>query len=132
MGYHILLLLTKNYNDTEMWLPGQMDEVTDPVSYKVRIDKDGRIFQRHQDQLRKGCIATEHSSQAELSTLDACIFLSTVANSNNGLSTSLIMHQLGIKLTSGIHLTDSHYSYCCLPVLFYNLPPIFVVGRSVI
>ena len=36
-----------------MWLPGQIVEVTGPVSYKVRIDKDGRIFRRHQDQLRK-------------------------------------------------------------------------------
>ena len=49
-------------------------KVTGPVSYKVRSAKDSRIFQRHQDHLRKGCIVTEQSSQAELSTLDDCVF----------------------------------------------------------
>ena len=81
-------VLARNYNDTEMWLPGQIVEVTGPVSYKVRIDKDGRTFRRHQDQLRKGCIVSEQSSQAELSTLDDCIFPSTVASNNNDSSTS--------------------------------------------
>ena len=81
-------VLARNYNDTEMWLPGQIVEATGPVSYKVRIDKDGRIFRRHQDQLRKGCIVSEQSSQAELSTLDGCIFPSTVASNNNDSSTS--------------------------------------------
>ena len=81
-------LLARNYNDTEMRLPGQTVEVTGTVSYKVRIDKDGGIFQRNQDQLRKGCIVSEQSSQAESSTLDDCIFPSTVANNNNDSSTS--------------------------------------------
>ena len=79
--------LARNYDDTEMWLPGQIVEVTGPVSYKVCTDKDGRVIQRHQDQLRKGCIVTEQSSQAELSTLDGCIILSAVANNNNDSST---------------------------------------------
>ena len=80
--------MARNHNDKEMWLPGQIIEVIGPVSYKVRIDRDGRIFRRHQDQLRKGCIVSEQSSQAELSTLDDCIFPSTVANDNNDSSTS--------------------------------------------
>ena len=37
-------VLARNYDDTEMWLPGQIAEVTGPVSYKVCIDKDGRIY----------------------------------------------------------------------------------------
>ena len=75
-------VLARNYKDTEMWSIGEIVEVTGPISYKVRIDKDGRIFCRHQDQLWKGSIVAEQSSQAELSTLDDYIFLSTVANDN--------------------------------------------------
>ena len=52
-------VLARNYNDSEMWLPGEIVEATDPVSC---IDKNGRIFRRHQDQLRKGCIVNEQSS----------------------------------------------------------------------
>ena len=37
-------VLARNHNDTEMWLPGQIVEVTGPVSYKVHIDKHDRIF----------------------------------------------------------------------------------------
>ena len=75
-------VLARNYKDTEMWPIGEIVEVTGPISYKVRIDKDSRIFRRHQDQLRKGSMVTEQSSQAELSTLDDYIFSSTVANDN--------------------------------------------------
>ena len=73
-----------SYNDTDLWLQGEVAEVTGPVSYKVRIDKEGKIFRRHQDQLRKGCIAIalEQSSQAELLTQDDNIFPSTVSNDN--------------------------------------------------
>ena len=71
--------MVRNYNDTDLWLPGEITEVTDPVSYKVRI---GKIFRRHQDQLRKGCTVSELSSQAELSTQDDYIFPSTVSNDN--------------------------------------------------
>ena len=67
---------------TYVWLPGEITEVTDPVSYKVRIDRDGKIFRRHQDQLRKGCTVSELSSQAELSTQDDYIFPSAVSNDN--------------------------------------------------
>ena len=80
-------VLARNYNDTDLWLPGEIIEVTGPVSYKVRIDRDGKIFRRHQDQLRKGCIVSEQSSQAELSTQDDYIFPSTVSNDNTEPST---------------------------------------------
>ena len=81
-------VLARNYNDTEMWLPGEIIEATGPVSYTVRIDKDGRIFRRHQDQLRKGCIVTEQSTQADLSTLDDYIFPSSEANDNVNIDSS--------------------------------------------
>ena len=89
-----------------MWLLGEIVKVTGPVSYKVRIDKDGRIFQRHQDQLRKGCIVTEQSSQAELSTLNDCIFPSTVANDNVDSITS---NNAPVRKSRN-HLTDLHYN----------------------
>ena len=72
---------------TPKWLPREIVEITGPFSYKVHIDKDGRIFRRHQDQLRKGCIVTEQSSQAELSTSNDFIFPSTVANDKADCST---------------------------------------------
>ena len=74
--------LARNYKDTKMWLPWEIVEVTGPVSYKVHINKEGKIFCRHQGQLRKGSMVTEQSSQSELSTLDDYIFPSTVANDN--------------------------------------------------
>ena len=75
-------VLARSYNDTDSWLQGEVVEVTGPVSYKVHIDKDGKIVRRHQDQLRKGCITIvpEQSSQAELPTQDDYIFPSTVSN----------------------------------------------------
>ena len=79
--------MARNYNDTVLWLPGEIIEVTGPVSYKVRIDRDGKIFRRHQDQLRKGCIVAEQSSQAEWSTQDDYIFPSIVSNDNTESST---------------------------------------------
>ena len=68
------------------WLPGEIVEVTGPVSYKVRIDRDGRIFQKHQDQLRKGII-NDQSSPA-LPTLDDCIFPLTVFNDTDSNESS--------------------------------------------
>ena len=37
-------VLARNYNDSEVWLPGEIFKAAGPVSYKVHIDKDGRIF----------------------------------------------------------------------------------------
>lgn len=34
-------VFTRNYNDPAVWLPGEIVAITGPVSYKVRIDKDG-------------------------------------------------------------------------------------------
>ena len=62
--------MARNYNDYEMWLPGEIVKVTGLVSYKIRIDRDGRIFEGNQDQLRKGTV-NEQSSEIELSTLDS-------------------------------------------------------------
>ena len=62
--------MARNYNDSEMWLPGEIVKVTGLVSYKIRIDRDGRIFEGNQDQLRKGTV-NEQSSEIELSTLDS-------------------------------------------------------------
>ena len=78
-------VFARNYNDSEMWLPGEIVEVTGPVSYKVRIDEDGRIFRQHQDQLRKGCVVNEQmvTSEPELSTPDDCIFPSTVVSNTD-------------------------------------------------
>ena len=49
--------MVKIYDDSELWLSGQIFGVTDPDSYKYYTDKDGRIFQRHQDQKSKSCIS---------------------------------------------------------------------------
>ena len=90
---------------------GEVVEVTGPVSYKVRIDKDGKIVRRHQDQLRKGCttIVPEQSSQVELSTQDDYIFPSTMSNDHTEPSV-LKLHQSGSQLVSGNHLRDLCYS----------------------
>ena len=79
-------VLARNYNDSDMWLPGEIVEATGPVSYKVRIDKNGRIFRRHQDQLRKGCIINEQSSEMDVPTLDECIFPPTVTSDTDNES----------------------------------------------
>ena len=65
----LIQVLVRSY-DINLWLQGKVVEVTGPVFYRVCIDKDGKIFRRHQDQLKEGCIALvpKQSSQAELST----------------------------------------------------------------
>ena len=48
-------VLVRNYSGSLVWLPGEIVCTTGPVSYKVSLDNDGRIWRRHQDQIRKGC-----------------------------------------------------------------------------
>ena len=82
-------ILARNYNDSEVWLPAQIVEVTSPFSYKVCTDTDDRIIiSKAPKSVEERLFVTEQSSQAELSTLDDCIFLSTVANENSDSSTS--------------------------------------------
>ena len=108
--------MARNYNDTEIWLPGEIVEVTGPVSCKVCIDKDERIFYRHQDQLRKGCIVIKQSSQAELSMLDDCIFPSTVANDN---ADSITSNNAPLSKSICIRKPPERLVlYFCLPVHF--------------
>ena len=58
-GSNLLIQEIKYWQGTTMILKCGFREIVKaagPVSYKVHIDKDGRIFQ---DQLRKGCIVNE-------------------------------------------------------------------------
>ena len=52
------------------------------MSYKVRLDIDGRMCRRHQDQLRKGYSVDETNSEPPLPSADDFIFPSTVASDN--------------------------------------------------
>ena len=56
-------VLVRNYSGSNMWLPGKMISATGPVSYKACLDCDSKICRGHQDQLRKGCLTNEQSSE---------------------------------------------------------------------
>ena len=116
-------VLVRNYNDTDLWLPGEIIEVTDPVSYKVRI---GKIFRRHQDQLRKGCTVSKLSSQAELSTQDDYIFPSTVSNDNIEPSTPKTAPvRKSTRIRKLPDRTCTITSYICFLYFDFDLPQFF-------
>ena len=92
--------MARNYNDSEMWLPAQIVEVTSPFSYEVCIDKDDRIIiSKAPKSLEERLFVTEQISEAELSALDDCIFLSTVANENSDSRKSTLIRKPPNRLT---------------------------------
>ena len=55
------------YSGPITWISGEIVQVTGPVSYKVRLDCDGTICRKHQDQLRK-CHFDEDSDSVSAAT----------------------------------------------------------------
>ena len=50
-------VLARNYTEGAKWLKGVVQEVTGPLSYKVKIN--GGVIRRHVDQLVKGQLEGE-------------------------------------------------------------------------
>jgi transposase InsO family protein len=51
-------VFVKNRSSDPAWLPGKVQEVTGPLSYRVKLE-DGRLWRCHQDQLRKRPVERE-------------------------------------------------------------------------
>jgi hypothetical protein len=56
-------VMARNYSQGGKWIAGIVEEVTGPVSYKVRIP--GGVLRRHVDQLVPGSRAMEDESSVE-------------------------------------------------------------------